>query len=251
MTQDETQAGSPLAGRGGAGVPAAIVIAGALVALAIYFGGQTPAKAPQAAGVQATGAPVAAVEEPTEPPVGNLRAVSDADHVRGPAAAKVTIVEYSDTECPFCKRFHGIMQDIMKDNPNDVRWVYRHAPLEQLHKKAFKEAVAAECAGEQGKFWEMLDLVYATTNSNDSLDPAQLPVLAQQSGVANIAQFNSCLGSTKYDQRIRDDLNDFQAAGGQGTPYSVAIGPDGSKTPINGAQPVPAVQAVISALVKK
>ncbi|MDZ4225408.1 MAG: DsbA family protein [Candidatus Andersenbacteria bacterium] len=236
------------------GVPAAIVLAGGLVALAIYFGGgrasvTQPANVPGGADDAAGAVPDAAV--PTEPPVGDFRPVTADDHIRGSADAKITILEYSDTECPFCKDFQETMQQVMTDYPNDVRWVYRHAPLEQLHPKAPHEAVAVECAAEQGKFWEYLDKIYEVTPSNNGLDESKLPEIAQQVKVANLTQFNSCLSSDKYKQKVADDLVDAQAAGLRGTPYSILIASDGTKTPINGALPVVSVKAMIDGVLGK
>lgn len=224
------------------GVPVAIVIAGGLVAAALYFGsGRAPAGQLGATADQ----PAAG---PAEPPVGELRPVGEDDHVRGPASAKVTMVEYSDLECPFCKRFHPTLQKVVAEYPNDVQWVYRHFPLEQLHSKAPKEAEAAECAGEQGKFWEMVDTIFEVTPANDGLELDKLPVLAEQAGVTNIPQFEQCLEAGKYAERVARDLADAAAAGGQGTPYTVLLGARGQKVPISGAQPYEQVKAAIEQL---
>jgi protein-disulfide isomerase len=229
------------------GVPVAIVIAGALIAGAIYWGAKGGEKT-----VVVEEQPVAQEQEQEKDvagmAVGDIREIGRDDYVRGAADPKVTIVEYSDTECPFCKNFHATVAKVAEEYPNDVSWVYRHFPLDQLHSKARKEAEATECAGEQGKFWEMLDLIYEVTPSNDGLDLAQLPQLARQAGVANIGEFNSCLESGKYSDKVASDLADAQAAGGRGTPYSVLIGPDGSKTPMSGAQPYESVKAKIDEL---
>jgi len=88
----------------------------------------------------------------------------------GNANAKISLIEYSDFECPFCKRFHATMQQVMAANGDNVRWVYRHFPLDSLHQKARTEALASECAGEQGKFWEFTNSVFEVTPSNDGMD---------------------------------------------------------------------------------
>lgn len=224
--------------------PLAIVIAGALIAVAIYASNvrKPSTSVPDPNLAAGTTPPIA------EPTVGPFRPVSEKDHVRGPANAKVTIIEYSDLECPFCKRFHITMQQVVEEYPNDVRWVYRHFPLTQLHQQADDESYAAECAGEQGKFWEFIDLVYAETPSNDGLDLAKLPTYAQQAGVANIPQFQSCVDSQKYKDVVDADYADAGSAGGQGTPYSIAVGQDGTAIPINGAQPYEQVKATIDSL---
>ncbi len=219
------------------GVPIAIVLAGGLIALAIYYGGGTS---------RVANAPVpTAPPQPAAPTIGDIRPVSDQDHVRGPADAKITIIEYSDLECPFCKQFHPTMQQLVREYPNDVRWVYRHFPLEQLHQQAPQESVAVLCAAEQGKGWELIDKIYEVTTSNDGLDLTTLPTLAQQVGVANRTQFTACLESDKFADRLADDIADAQAAGGRGTPYSVLLAPNGEKIPINGAQSYASVKATV------
>jgi len=179
----------------------------------------------------------------------DIAPVTSQDHVRGDLKkAQVVVVEFSDFDCPFCQRFHPTMQQILSDYGDKVAWVYRHFPLEQLHTKAKQEAVATECAGEQGKFWELTDLIYEVTPSNDGLDLTALPKMATQAGVADIAQFTSCLDSGKYDDKIEQDLADAAAAGGRGTPYSVIIGSDGKMQAVSGAQPYAAVKAVVDSL---
>lgn len=233
--------------------PMAIVIAGALIAFGIYAsGGLSGTKAPAAdttaqEGVQATNTPAA---QPTAPPIGKFRPVDDTDHIRGPQDAKITIIEYSDLECPFCKRFHETLKQVLEEYPNDVRWVYRHAPLAQLHQKAEAEANASECAAEQGKFWEFTDLVFERTQGNDSLDLDTLPNIARDAGVANIAQFQSCVDSEKYAEKVQAHLADAQVAGLRGTPYSLIVTEDGEISPINGAQQFPQVKALIDNFLK-
>ncbi len=223
----------------------AIVIAGGLIAAAVYFGSArlgpaSPGGAPPA-GNQG--------EEPGAETIGDFRPVTGDDHVRGAQNAKVTIVEYSDLECPFCKTFHPTLQKIVNEYPDDVRWVYRHFPLDVLHSKARKEAEATECAGEQGKFWELADKIFAVTPANNGLNLDDLPKLAREAGVTNIAQFTACLDSGKYAQRVEEDVKDAAVAGGRGTPYSVLIGPDGQKQPLSGAQPYESVKAAVDGLI--
>lgn len=229
------------------GVPIAIVIAGGLIALAVFYGG-----AP--GGTQVAGNSVAPTPQqttaPTPPPIGDIRPVTTDDYVRGPENAKVTIIEYSDLECPFCKRFHPTMQQLVKEYPNDVMWVYRHFPLPQLHQQAFKESEAVECAQEQGRGWEMIDKIYEVTTSNDGLDLTTLPTLAGQIGVKNTAQFKTCLDSGKYKAQVDADVADAESAGGRGTPYSVLLAPGGEKVPISGAQPYASVKATVDRYLK-
>lgn len=227
------------------GIPVAIVIAGAFIAGALYFGGGTSgnvaANAPQ---------PQAVVESAT---LDEMRAISADDHVRGDPNAPVKIVEYSDFECPFCKRFHFTMQEIVKEYDGKVAWVYRQFPLDQLHSKARKEAVASECAAEQGgneAFWKFADRFFELTPSNDQTDIATvLPQIAKEIGL-DVGKFNTCLTSGKYDERIEKDVQNAAATGGQGTPWSIVIGPNGKKYPLSGAQPIENVQTLIETALK-
>jgi len=149
------------------GIPIAIVIAGALIAGAIFFGGGT--------GGGGNTPPVGQVVE-------KIRGVQGDDHIVGNRNAKVVIVEFSDTECPFCKVFHETLHRIVSEyEPSEVAWVFRHWPIPQLHPKAPKEAEALECAAAQGGpssslgtsndvFWKYTDKVFEATGSNNALD---------------------------------------------------------------------------------
>lgn len=228
-------------------VPVAVIIAGALIAAAVYF--KAGISGPPSSGTSANqGQPAPAAPEEPVAVIGNFRAVDEkVDHIRGAQNAKVTLIEYSDTECPFCKRFHPTMQQLTKEYPNDVRWVYRHFPLDALHSKARKESEATECAGELGgnnKFWAYLDRLFEVTPSNDGLDPAELPKIAEFVGLNRVA-FEQCLSSGKYAQHVADDLADAESAGGTGTPYSVVLAASGEKFPLEGAQPYAAVKQLV------
>lgn len=176
-----------------------------------------------------------------------LQPVTPRDHLRGSPDAPVKIVEFGDTECPLCQRFHPTLQRIVAEYPGKVVWVYRHFPNDDIHPKARKEAEATECAAELGgnaKFWAYLDRLFEITPSNNRLDPAQLPRIAEYVGL-NRAKFEQCLRSGKYAQRVADDVADALAAGGQGTPYTVVVAPNGRKFAILGAQPYASVKLVV------
>lgn len=85
---------------------------------------------------------------------------SNIDHIRGPNSAKVTLVEYSDFQCPACGQYEPILRDLASSFPNDLRIVYRHFPLTDLHPNAYPAALASEAASKQGKFWEMHDILF-------------------------------------------------------------------------------------------
>lgn len=225
-------------------VPIAIVIAGLLIGASLYI---SNIKASQQAQPRTVDLAVNANAD-------KIRPVTAEDHILGNPNAVLKIVEYSDTECPFCKVFHGTMKKVMDVYGKDgkVAWVYRHFPIDQLHSKARKEAEATECANELGgqqKFWEYIDLVYSTTNSNDSLDPAELPKIAAKVGL-DVKAFNTCLSSGKYAAKVEADYQDAVKAGGRGTPNSIIVSADGTKTVIQGAQSYEAVKNIIDALLK-
>lgn len=223
--------------------PIAIVIAGALIAGAILIKQPESKNTDVAKNIQ-NPAPTKQTGD-----LDQMMAVSKEDHVRGNINAPVKIVEYSDTECPFCKRFHDTMKQVMGEDGKDgkVAWVYRHFPLDQLHSKARKEAEATECAGELGgndKFWAYLDRLMEITPANNGLDPAELPKIAQYVGL-NVSKFNSCLESGKYAKKIQEHVSNAQATGGRGTPWSIVIGKDGKKYPLSGAQPLASIKQLI------
>lgn len=176
-----------------------------------------------------------------------MRPVTPRDHLRGRADAQVKIVEFGDAECPLCKRFHPTLKQIVADYPGRVAWVFRHYPVDEIHPRARKEAEATECANELGgndKFWAYLDRLYEITPSNDKLDPAELPRIAQHVGLDR-AKFVQCLQGGKYARRVAEDVADALAAGATGTPYTVVIAPNGRLFPILGAQPYASVKRVI------
>lgn len=186
-----------------------------------------------------------------EPAAIQVRAVDEkTDHIRGDKDAKVTIVTFTDLECPFCKRFHDTTNQLMQKYGDKVRLVYRHFPLDQLHSQARTEAIATECAGEQGKFWEFTDIIFKETTSNDGLNLSKLPDYAKQVGVKDINKFNKCLADKKFADKVQADEQDAQGAGAQGTPYSVIVGPNGEMVPVNGAQPLAAVEATLQQFLK-
>lgn len=228
--------------------PFAIVIAGALIAVALYAGMRNEAPDTTGSADADNAQPAAGQANPTVAAAITFRDVNEEDHIRGPENAKVTLLEYSDIECPFCKRFHPTVQQIMEEYPSDVRWVYRHFPLESIHPNARISANAVECADDQGKFWELADYLFENTTTGAELAEDQLPIHARAAGVPNIAAFTECLASRTYDSVVAADLVDAGTAGGRGTPYTILIGPDGQKVPVSGAQSFESVKAQIDTL---
>lgn len=186
---------------------------------------------------------------------GNLDAVvpvTAQDHIRGNPDAPVKIIEYSDAECPFCKLFHETMQQVVAEYGDQVAWVYRHYPLDQLHQKARSEAVAFECANELGgndAFWKYTDRLFEVTPSNDGLDASELPKIAAYAGLDTSA-FTKCLTSGKYDAHIESDLQNAIVTGGNGTPWSIIVAKSGEKYPVPGALPYEEMKKLIDEALK-
>jgi len=171
----------------------------------------------------------------------SIRPISGDDHILGNPDALIKLVEYSDTECPYCKIFHTTMNQIINEYGKDgkVAWVYRHLPLDSLHSKARREAEATECATELGgnvKFWEYTDNLYAITPSNNGLDLAELPKIAESVGLDK-TQFEECLSSGRTAPKVEEDVKEAIANGGNGTPFNIIIDKEGNTIPLSGAYP--------------
>ncbi len=195
-------------------------------------------------------APTGNQPDPNNPTVGTVKAVSKDDHIRGNANAKVVLIEYSDYECPFCKRFHPTMEQVMKEYGNKVAWVYRHFPL-SFHANAQKQAEAAECAASVGgndAFWKYTDALYDRTTSNGTgfaLD--KLVPLAKELGI-NEGKFKECLDSGKFTAKVNTDLAEGQAAGVTGTPGTIIMVNGKATSIVPGALPFDQIKLQIDAV---
>lgn len=189
-------------------------------------------------------APTAQQPTPAAPTAAaNIPGVNDDDHIRGAKNPTVTIVEYSDIECPFCSRFHDTMKEVLDVYGDDVAWVYRHFPLESIHPNARLAANATECAADQGEdFWEFTDLLFE--NQAQGMSQANILAAAGTLGM-NTSRLEDCMTAGTFDDLISQQMRDAQAAGGRGTPFSVVIGPNGEQVQISGAQPFASVEATI------
>jgi protein-disulfide isomerase len=185
----------------------------------------------------------------------NVPAPNKNDHIYGNPGALVTLIEYSDFECPFCKRFHSTVKRLVDESNGKVNWVYRHFPIDQLHPvKARREAVASECANELGgneAFWKFADRFFELTPSNNRTDiDVVLPQIAREIGLEE-SQFAACLESGKYDKHIEEDLQSAAASGGRGTPWSIILSKNGKRYPLSGAQPYEAVKRLVELALKE
>lgn len=195
-------------------------------------------------GVAAPGAPPTAAPPPPAVFTGDMDDLMDDDAVKGDLDAPVTMVEWSDFECPFCGRFYsGAYKQIVSEyvDTGKVRFVYRDFPL-SFHPQAQKAAEAAECAGEQGKFYEMHDLLFEKGVSGGV---ASFKTYASEIKL-DTAKFNTCLDDGKMAAEVKKDMADGAAAGVTGTPGFIING-----KLVSGAQPFEAFKAIIDAELAK
>ncbi len=185
----------------------------------------------------------------------NVRPVAaDRDHIFGAPDAVISIVAYTDFECPFCKPFHKNIKDVIAAYDGKVNWVYRHFPLPFHNPGAQKEAEATECAAELGGndlFWKYADAIFERTTSNGQGFPVEnLTPLAEELGLDK-AQFQACLDSGKYTQRVQDDAKEGANSGVTGTPGSILINhKTGAIALKSGALPVEMFKQTIDEMLK-
>lgn len=194
----------------------------------------------QVAGTQQANAAPDTVQAPpaATADISKIAPVSDSDHIRGNKNAKITMIEYSDFECPFCQRHAPTLQQVIDQYEGDVRLVYRHLPLSSIHPNAQKAAEASECAADQGKFWEMHDKLF---ENNTALGVTNLKSYAKDLGL-NQSKFDDCLDSGKYAAKVNQQAAEAQAAGITGTPGTFV-----NDQLVKGAYPLSTFQQIIDA----
>ncbi len=221
-------------------LPAAIIIAGAIIAIALIWinrpAGTLPSKN-------------SALPQPGSG-TGTMSAVTSEDHIIGNPNAAVKIVEYSDPSCPYCKTFNPIMQRVITEyGPGgSVAWVYRHFALDKpdengdiLHPNSGRQARAMECAAALGgntAFWAYEKKWYESfpsdgANRSRTLDDAQIAEVAKSVNLDPVS-FNDCLASGRFQDRVDQQFTDGINAGVSGTPYTIILTPSGSKIPLPG-----------------
>jgi Na+/H+ antiporter NhaA len=136
------------------------------------------------------------------------------DHIRGSDDAPVTLVEYGDFECPNCGRAEPVVRELLNEFGGDLRYVFRHLPLSDVHPRAQMAAEAAEAADDQGAFWEMHDVLF---EHQDALEPKNLVAYAEQLGL-DVDRFTEQLRRHEYAGRIASDVDDADLSGVSGTP---------------------------------
>ena len=157
--------------------------------------------------------------------------VGPTDHSIGPSHAQLTLVEYGDFECPNCKQAAPVVKLLLSHFSDRLRFVYRHFPLEEVHPQALRAALAAECAGGQGRFWAMHDLLF---EHQPALNADQLQAYAQRLEL-DVTRFSAEMSDTVYLQRIREHQEGGARSGVRATPtffingklHDVSFGIDG------------------------
>lgn len=220
-------------------MPVAIVLAGAIIAGAIIFSNKANNDANELTGDALNAVNTADTANTNEG--GTVNVSVDDDPIKGDKNAKVTIIEFSDFECPFCEKVQPTLKKVMDKYAGKARLVFRDFPL-SFHKNAQKSSEAAQCANEQGKFWEYHDKLYV---NQKALAVSDLKKYAVDLGL-DVSKFNQCLDSNKFAEEVKKDLTDGEKAGVDGTP---AFFINGRK--LVGAQPYEAFEKIIEEELKK
>ncbi len=143
-----------------------------------------------------------------------IEGVNTEDHQLGPAGARLVVVEYGDFECPNCKQAAPAVEMLLQRFEGQVRFVYRHYPLEEVHRHAVQAAEAAECAGAQGHFWEMYQLLF---ENQHALELDQLHGYAQRLGL-DMQRYTRGMTEHTHLARVRSDIDSGRKSGVRATP---------------------------------
>lgn len=178
--------------------------------------------------------------------VEDIRPIDSRDHVFGNQDAEVTIIEYSDFECPFCSKFHPTLEKIATEYDGRVKWVYRHFPLTNIHSRALGASVASECVAElsgNDEFWQFAKNAF---NNQHNLGEDFYNKQATLFGI-DPELFATCLSSNKYNELFSQELNNIRELGGTGTPFSIVINKNGETFPFSGALEYKTVKQIVEA----
>jgi len=218
--------------KGNAAIAVSIIIAGAIIAGAVFLSRG-----------EKTGSAAQNTRHGETQEIRNFRMPDENDFLRGNPDAKVTIVEFSDFECPFCARLHPTLSRLVEER-DDVNWVYRHFPLSSIHSRALAAAIASECVAKQGgneAFWKFSDALFLNQNNlGNDLSEEQ----ALKFGL-DLDEFRSCLSDKEIAKNVTGDGNEAVSSGGRGTPFSVAITASGRLLPFSGALPYETIVSLV------
>jgi protein-disulfide isomerase len=170
------------------------------------------------------------------PPIARVAVSVDGAPVRGADGAVVTLVEFSDYHCPFCKRAQPTMKQLLERYPGKIRHVFRDFPIDSLHPQARGAAEAARCAQDQSKFWEYHELLFSNAPKSS---PEDLRRYAQQAGL-DVPTFERCVSAGTHRATVQRDVDEATRLGLNGTPAFFING-----RPVHGAQPLDVFARVI------
>ena len=188
---------------------------------------------------------------PTSQPQLPAKISVDDDPIKGNPNAPITIIEFSDFECPFCARFHVNTLPQLEQNyisTGKVKFVYRDFPIQNIHPNAVPAALVSECADDQNKFWEIHDKIFETQSIWKDLEPSQAVGMFRQFASnmgLDMETFDACITSGKHLQEINNDLNDGRTYGITGTPAFFVGNDKIGFAKISGAQPFSSFQGII------
>lgn len=228
---------------------AVTAIIGLAIALPRAYGATKTAKTTNTATTNTT------ATDTTAPTFSDVAKVTDSDYIRGDKNAKLTLISYSDLECPYCKTFHPTLKQLLSDYNGEVNVVFRNYPL-SFHANAPKEGEAALCVAKLGgadKYWSFIDKIFERTTSNGTgFSLTALGPLAKEVGV-NQDKFQKCLDDGDMAQRVKDETADGNTGGVTGTPSTLIVDAKTGKTlgGIPGAYPLDQAKGFIDQALTK
>lgn len=209
----------------------AIILAGLIIGIAVYAMRVNEALPPQGGDVSL------------------VRPVGPDDHSIGNPEAPVTVIEYSDIDCEYCKDFQEVMEQLMAEyGPGgQVLFVYRHFPIIEVHPDAAFHAEAAECASKEGgdnAFFRFIDALQQAAPGDRTFDPSGYGPLAESIGLSRSAM-ETCVAGSEFESRVAADFDNGIVIGVNGTPYTLVIAKGQPSIPISGALPYAAMKQII------
>lgn len=197
------------------------------------------------------------VKSPNQPDSKPMKISIDDDPMKGNPDAKITIIEFSDYECPFCGRFYANTLPLIEENYINtglVNFVYRDFPIQSIHDNALPAALATECADDQGDFWPYHNMIFDNKSTWEKINGVDLLKEFEQYAVVlglNTEEFNSCLESGKHLEEVKKDLQDGRDYGVTGTPGFFVGNDELGYVELKGAQPFESFQRVIDGMLRQ
>lgn len=222
-------------------IPMSIIVAGALIAFAVFFAVDKDAGEDNKKEAETQGG---------KGEILSLESITEEDYITGNPEAEIFVVTYSDVECPYCKKLHETMLEIIKNEDyfkdGKVAWVLRQMPIPQLHPLAIEKSSALLCSGILGSnetFWNYTNKIFEEIPTNGSMDLSRFSEIAVEQGFEK-TNFEECMEKESTKEKINEDLKSGSDAGARGTPFNIIVSKNGN-TPIPGAQPYENINSAI------